>query len=450
MSKVIPTPRSWPIFGTLISILKEGGGKQLHRYVEKRHQELGPIYKEKIGPVEAYFLNDTADVRKVFALEGTYPEHILPQCWEKYRELYGCDRGLYFMDGPEWMKYRKIMNKYLLKNYSAGPQQELTKELFKAFEHDIVESTKANNKPSFESHLYQLSINFIIAHMLGTPFISHYKELSKEIHDLSQVVHKIFEHSAALSMLPINLSIKLKLSAWTKFVESVHQSLALASELLHKMEPFNGDGLSSKLKEVENVSPELIRRMVIDFILAAGDTTAISTQWIFYLLGRHPSVQDQLYQELQKNNDCLNNEIINHVIREGLRMYPIAPFISRFMPKDVEIRGYLIPKGSLVLLSVFSSSHNPAYFPSPEQFQPSRWKRDANKKYVNVVEPYASLPYAMGARSCVGRKLAQTQMCLTIAQIVNNYHIKVDKPVDVVLKMIPVPSEPIKFQLIPR
>lgn len=97
MAKVVPSPKSLPVFGTLLSLIKEGGGPQLHRYVNKRHQELGPIYRERIGPVEAYFLKDPNDMRTVFAAEGAHPVHVLPECWLKYNSLYGCKRGLYFM-----------------------------------------------------------------------------------------------------------------------------------------------------------------------------------------------------------------------------------------------------------------------------------------------------------------------------------------------------------------
>lgn len=142
--------------------------------------------------------------------------------------------------------------------------------------------------------------------------------------------------------------------------------------------------------------------------------------------------------------------MMNHIIRESHRLYPVAPFIGRYMPQDTQIGGFLIPQNSLVLLSVYSSSHDPTHFPSPDQFQPSRWSRDSNNKYVNVKDSFASIPYALGARSCIGRKLVHLQMSLTIAQIVNNYHIHVQAPVDVVLKLITVPSEPIRFQLLPR
>lgn len=58
------------------------------------------------------------------------------------------------------------------------------------------------------------------------------------------------------------------------------------------------------------------------------------------------------------------------------------------------------------------------YFPNPNLFQPSRWERTAgNIKYVSVNEPFASLPYASGSRSCIGRKMAHAQMLTTISKV---------------------------------
>jgi ecdysteroid 2-hydroxylase len=93
----IPSPRGLPIIGTTAELMAAGGAPKLHEYVDARHRQLGPIYRESIGPVTCVFIADPNDMRRVFSLEGKYPKHLLPPPWVVYNKMYGCKRGLFFM-----------------------------------------------------------------------------------------------------------------------------------------------------------------------------------------------------------------------------------------------------------------------------------------------------------------------------------------------------------------
>jgi len=68
-------------------------------------------------------------------------------------------------------------------------------------------------------------------------------------------------------------------------------------------------------------------------------------------------------------------------------------------------------------LSIYTSGRDVKNFPKPNEFWPHRWTRDAGGNYKGVFNPFACLPFAMGARSCIGRKIADTQMALTMAKV---------------------------------
>lgn len=92
-----PEPRGLPLVGTILSLLMAGGGKKLHEYVDKRHRELGPIYREQIGPVDGVFVNSPDEFQRIFRLEGTMPRHFLPESWLLYNKIRQQNRGLLFM-----------------------------------------------------------------------------------------------------------------------------------------------------------------------------------------------------------------------------------------------------------------------------------------------------------------------------------------------------------------
>lgn len=93
-----PEPRGLPFFGTLLSLISAGGAQKLHEYVDKRHRELGPVYREQIGPVRAVFVNSPDEYRKILIdLAGPMPQHFLPESWKLYNEVRMQNRGLLFM-----------------------------------------------------------------------------------------------------------------------------------------------------------------------------------------------------------------------------------------------------------------------------------------------------------------------------------------------------------------
>lgn len=91
-------------------------------------------------------------------LEGKYPTHILPEPWILYEKLYGSKRGLFFMDGEEWLKNRRIMNKHLLYEGAEKCLEEPVKVTISKFL-DMLRSRVQSGDvtPTLGSDLYRLS-----------------------------------------------------------------------------------------------------------------------------------------------------------------------------------------------------------------------------------------------------------------------------------------------------
>lgn len=70
---------------------------RLHKYIDMRHRQLGPIFREPLGPVDGVFISSPDLIRQIFLYEGKYPKHPLPDAWLLYNEIHNCKRGLFFM-----------------------------------------------------------------------------------------------------------------------------------------------------------------------------------------------------------------------------------------------------------------------------------------------------------------------------------------------------------------
>ncbi|XP_031342131.1 cytochrome P450 315a1, mitochondrial [Photinus pyralis] len=433
----IPTPKALPLIGTTLALISSGGAPRLHIYADQRHRQLGPIFKDKIGPVTAVFLSDPHLMRTVFAQEGKCPVHILPEAWTLYNELHGCSRGLFFMDGDEWLHNRRIMNKLLLKGNA-----EWIDQACQVVSADLVNRWKFLSKsspilPDLETELYRWSLNTVVSVLLGKQgYEMAKKELDPDLASLAKIIHRIFETSVPFQVFPAKLAQKLSLLSWKKFCTTVTSALNLSNVLVTKLLTIaSEDGLLSKMKQ-EKILDKDITRIIVDLVLAAGDTTAYTMSWILYCLAKNDSIQQNIRQDFTK---------VKHAIRETLRLYPVAPFLTRVLPRNTTVAGYEIPAGTLTIFSIYTSGRDEKFFDKPDQFCPDRWLRENSTTNMQQV----CIPFGFGARSCIGKRIADYQLQTSLVGILQNFQLQVDndEEVDMILKMVAVPSQPIRLKL---
>nr|QTM97418.1 Cytochrome P450 [Sitophilus oryzae] len=442
-------PKGLPVIGTTLSLLMAGSTPKLHYYIDKRHQQYGPIFKESVGPVPCVFISDPKAMRAVFTHEGKYPIHILPEAWTTYNVLHNVSRGIFFMDGEEWLHFRRILNPILLK----GDQSWIDESCKPAID-NLIEKIKSQSARypyiDMEGLLYYWSLEIIVSILLGPQnYIAAKQKLTDRIDYLSSTLRLVFETSSKLMLISTKLAAKYRISRWKQFEKSVTSALFSVADLVELLLSDyvkNGEGLLGKLK-AKMTTNELVR-IVTDLILAAGDTTAYSMEWTLYLVGKNLEVQEKLRKEVLevKGKDDLGSKIyLKNAIKESLRLYPVAPFLTRILPDQAEICGYQMPAGTVLILSIFTAGRDPRNFQDPLHFDPDRWNRnDNNSNRMRL----ASIPFAIGARSCIGKKIAETQLQKTLAEILVYFRVNVlnEEAVDVKLEMVAVPSEKIKFQ----
>ncbi|XP_059052296.1 cytochrome P450 315a1, mitochondrial [Achroia grisella] len=441
----MPRPRTLPLIGTKLDFFIAGSGKMLHEYIDLRHKQLGPIFCEKLnGNLPLVFVSNPMTMRTLFLnLEGKYPTHILPEPWVLYEKIYGSKRGLFFMNGEEWAKNRTIMNKLVLKDDSEKWLETPIKQTIDNF----IEQWKAKSKngcfiPDLESDFYRLSTEVIISILLGANGLIVRGKYFEELLGLfSENVKKIFQNTTKLYGLPVALCQYFDLKIWKDFENSVNSSVAIAQKIVQEIlnKHHKSTGLVRKLTE-ENVPDEDIKRIVSDFVIAAGDTTAYTTLWILFLLSKNDAERNDIRGK--------DKTYIKNVIKESMRLYPVAPFLTRILPKQSILESYFLNSGTPIIASIYTSGRDEQNFSKANMFLPYRWDRsDPRKKELINHVPSASMPFALGARSCIGKKIAMLQLTEVIYQIVNNFEFTCSNGDDIkaVTSQVLVPDKDIKL-----
>jgi len=199
---------------------------------------------------------------------------------------------------------------------------------------------------------------------------------------------------------------------------------------LEKKEEKDTDLLFTLLQAQDNntkmgkMTDQQLRDEVMTIFLAGHETTANALTWTFYLLSTHPAIDARLQKEVypifsNKTDISFDDDIqqqleyTTKVLAESMRLYPPAWALGRQAINDCKIGKYIIPSGSIILMSQYVMHRNPLYFPEPNTFYPDRWTDEFKKNLPR----FSYFPFGGGIRSCVGEPFAWMEAILITAII---------------------------------
>jgi cytochrome P450 len=181
---------------------------------------------------------------------------------------------------------------------------------------------------------------------------------------------------------------------------------------------------------------DIINDLLI-FMLAGHDTTATALTYALWVLGHHPDVQDRVAAEVRAVGDreitpadVPRLEYTVQVLHEALRLCPPAAGVGRMAVRDIEVDGYRVQAGTLVLVGIYAVHRDPDVWQKPLDFDPDRF----GPEQVKARDRWEFIPFAGGSRSCIGEHFARLETTLALATIVRSKEIRSiddDFPVEV-------------------
>jgi cytochrome P450 len=154
-------------------------------------------------------------------------------------------------------------------------------------------------------------------------------------------------------------------------------------------------------------------------LLAAGhETTATALSWGIERLVRHPDKLERLRDEAIAGED----EYVDAVAKETLRLRPVIPIVVRRVTEPVEIGGYTMPTGWSVAPCIYlMHRHADVYAPDPAAFRPERFLEQPAGTYTWI-------PFGGGIRRCIGASFAVVEMKTVLAAIARKVDLRPVSP----------------------
>ncbi|WP_071289526.1 cytochrome P450 [Mycolicibacterium llatzerense] len=189
------------------------------------------------------------------------------------------------------------------------------------------------------------------------------------------------------------------------------RSAPLVQQLIAARDPETGKPLTDN-----DIADELII-----FIFAGHDTTATAISYALWQLGRHRDIQDRVAREVAElgterltPDDVPRLGYTIQVLKEAMRLAPPGATGARMTTQDVEVAGYRIPAGTMLVVGRMSVQRDPTLWTDPLRFDPDRFTEEASK----ARDRWQYVPFGGGPRGCIGDHFAMLEATLALATIV--------------------------------
>lgn len=190
-----------------------------------------------------------------------------------------------------------------------------------------------------------------------------------------------------------------------------------------------------RFKDGEELSPRLIVVFILFLVWAGHETTAGHISWALIELLNHPDILARVIAEQQAVlgdrtevtlDDFRKMVYLDACIKETERRHPVAFILQRLATADFELDGYLIKKGTMVLVSPEISHHMEEVFTDPRSFRPERFVD--RRELCPVSGPHTLLGFGGGLHRCSGVNFAYLEMKILLTQMLRHLDLEAAAP----------------------
>lgn len=417
-----PGPKGLPLIGNLLDFR----GDLLGRWREL-HATYGETIHIRLGPLEAWSFTHPEAIHQTLVTE----HKLMRKGWGYggLRKLLG--EGLITTDAPHWASQRQRLNPL----FSPAATEDYAGTIYDAVEAGVYElelKAKAGETIDVGDAMLRLTMRVISLAAFGV-------DLGDGHDDVAWAFSQAFGHVAAAIATPLRAPLFVP----TRPNRAYHRALRIIERFvggLIEHAAANPDASSMNgqiLKALEGNSRKMLRDEVISLYFAGFETTARTMTFLMFQLSRNPGLRGMVRKEAINfgrptgalavlKQLPLSCEIVN----ETLRLYPPVAMLARQPAADVEIGGYAVKAGSLVILLPLITQRDTRWWPEGDGFAPD----PGNPLQKRVTHKGAFVPFGSGPRVCLGKHFALVEMAIATAMLCDRLDWRLDNDSEPVLE----------------
>jgi cytochrome P450 family 138 len=367
------------------------------RRMRERYGDAFMVYVPVFGRV--LVISDPAEVRQLFQTSTDVAENMEPNLGRVFGP-----GSLFALTGDAHRAQRKLLVPPFHGRRLAAFERIVEDETLR----ELASWPQGRPFPVLPSTM-RITLNAILRAVFGAE--------GAEFTDLRDLLPKLVDLGSKLAVIPVPRVDLGRWSPWGRFWALRREYDAVVNRLIDKATDLDerNDVLAMMLQSRYDDGSPMTRGEVADqllTLLAAGfETTATTLAWAVERLRRHPAVLRALVEEV----DAGGKELREATITEVQRVRPVIDLVGRTILADsLQLGRWTVPKGQNVLVSIALIHDDPALFPDPRAFDPSRFTG-------NRPDLYQWIPFGGGTRRCIGAAFATMEMSVVLRTVLRDF-----------------------------
>ncbi|KAI7896201.1 cytochrome P450 [Mucor mucedo] len=437
-AKKIPVPgSSYPYVGHMSSL-----GDMPAETISQWHKELGPIIQFRMG-VQTWVSIDSPELaHKVMVTNGSKASHRNENEFSYKLSSFGGKGIVNSQPNPAWKKARAAVTAAIAPSQIELHMASIQKQAKKLVDTLIETSkkTKAGSFPFKDLQLYVMNTVTLIA--FGRTFPTRddpkFIEISETIDEGFKLSGVDYDLANYLPIFAIYDYFKGVRSILKRFLKERRDPLfrGLIDDAYHT----DGPNLVKYLKENGyDLSEEETMVIFSDLISAGTDTNSLYLCWTIAIMCRHPEVQLKIAAEIDdfvKRNgrlplfsERLELPFCISAMKECMRYKPITAFgIPHLAIDDIEVDGYIIPKGATIISNMISMHQNSEFYTDrPNEYVPERFLEKLETSSASSkgkVEDRDHFNFGWGRRICPAIHMAEVETFIGFVELMSRCFIE--------------------------
>ncbi|HEX4338409.1 MAG TPA: cytochrome P450 [Polyangiaceae bacterium] len=184
--------------------------------------------------------------------------------------------------------------------------------------------------------------------------------------------------------------------------------------------------MDTRYKSGEPLSEHEITGLLLAAMFAGHHTSAVTAAWMMLELVRKPELyaraRSEVFRAYGEDGPVTYQSfrelpVVEGCVKETLRLHPPLFMLLRVAMKDFEYDGYVIPKGTNLIVSPTVTHRIGSLFKNPDDFDPERYGpgREEDKRR------FAFQAFGGGAHKCLGNAFALLQIKSIFALLLRRF-----------------------------
>lgn len=386
-----------------------------------------PILDDAVGKLGTTYTFFMGGIQKaVLTIDPVVARHVLQKHHRAYEkssiatEILSkyTGKGLLTSTGDHWLRQRRLIQPGFHRKKIESLQGLMQSELITCMEHW---SAYAQQRKRFDAYgeMNQLTFRIVARALFSTSIEEH------GLSELSKIISVLQEYIIREVRQPYKRWWFRMSGTMDRHIRIAKGAREIIREIIRerKNSAVKPDDLLTMLLDVryedsdEGMDEEQLIDECLILFVAGHETSANALSWMIFLLGSHP---EQLIR-LQTDDKEKQAGLAKNIILETMRLYSPAWVVDRISLEDDDVKGYILPAGTIWIIYIRGMHRHSAYWEKAESFDPDRWNDLALHKD-------AYMPFGAGPRMCIGEHFAMMEMQLIITDIVNRWDITLHTP----------------------